>query len=63
MPDIDLIVSLTLLPAILHPLVSGSLTRRFSVLRNSSGDPIGVDDLKHKFAEQRARGAEHQVTE
>lgn len=40
-----------------------SLTRRFSVLRNSSGEPIGFDELKSKFAEQRARGAEHRVSE
>ncbi|KAH8108167.1 hypothetical protein BXZ70DRAFT_1015801, partial [Cristinia sonorae] len=44
-------------------LILPDLTRRFSVLRNSSGEPIGLDDLKHKFAEQRARGAEHQVSE
>ena len=40
-----------------------SLTRRFSVLRNSSGEPIRLDELKSKFAEQRARGSQHQVTE
>ena len=40
-----------------------SLTRRFSVLRNSSGEPIGLDELKSKFAEQRARGSQNQVTE
>lgn len=40
-----------------------SLTRRFSVLRSSSGSPIGLDDLRNKFAEQRARGSENQVTE
>ena len=40
-----------------------SLTRRFSVLRNSSGQPIGLDELKSRFAEQRARGSEHKVSE
>ena len=40
-----------------------SLTRRFSVLRNSTGEPIGLDELKSKFAEQRARGSQNQVTE
>ncbi|KAI0747644.1 hypothetical protein C8Q80DRAFT_1219125 [Daedaleopsis nitida] len=44
-------------------LVWYSLTRRFSVLRNSSGEPIGLDELKSKLAEQRARGFETQVTE
>jgi serine/arginine repetitive matrix protein 2 len=40
-----------------------SLTRRFSVLRNSAGEPIGLDDIKSKLAEQRARGAENKVSE
>lgn len=40
-----------------------SLTRRFSVLRNSSGEPIGLDEIKFKLAEQRARGSEHRVSE
>ncbi|KAH9926117.1 uncharacterized protein B0H18DRAFT_1119021 [Fomitopsis serialis] len=40
-----------------------SLTRRFSLLRASSGTPIALDDLKSKFAEQRARGSRNQVTE
>ena len=40
-----------------------SLTRRFSVLRNSTGEPLGLDELKSKFAEQRARGSQNQVTE
>lgn len=44
-------------------LILPDLTRRFSVLRNSSGVPIGLDDLKSKFAEQRARGSENRVTE
>ncbi|TBU46979.1 hypothetical protein BD309DRAFT_952854 [Dichomitus squalens] len=44
-------------------LILPDLTRRFSVLRNSSGEPIGLDELKYKFAEQRARGSQNQVTE
>ncbi|KAI9056894.1 hypothetical protein FKP32DRAFT_1615711 [Trametes sanguinea] len=44
-------------------LILPDLTRRFSVLRNSSGEPVGLDELKNKFAEQRARGSQHQVTE
>ncbi|OCH90289.1 hypothetical protein OBBRIDRAFT_607128 [Obba rivulosa] len=44
-------------------LILPDLTRRFSVLRSSSGTPIALDDLKLKFAEQRARGSENQVSE
>ncbi|TFK88789.1 hypothetical protein K466DRAFT_520221 [Polyporus arcularius HHB13444] len=44
-------------------LILPGLTRRFSVLRNSSGEPIGLDELKNKLAEQRARGSQHLVTE
>lgn len=40
-----------------------SLTRRFSVLRNSAGEPIGLDELKTKLAEQRARGSHYRVSE
>lgn len=40
-----------------------SLTRRFSVLRNSAGEPIGLDELKSRLAGQRARGSEHRVSE
>lgn len=40
-----------------------SLTRRFSVLRNSSGEPIGIDEIKLRLAEQRARGSENRVSE
>ncbi|KIP07966.1 hypothetical protein PHLGIDRAFT_35191 [Phlebiopsis gigantea 11061_1 CR5-6] len=44
-------------------LILPDLTRRFSVLRNSAGEPIGIDELKSRFAEQRARGSEHRVSE
>lgn len=40
-----------------------SLTRRFSVLRNSAGEPIGLDELKSRLAEHRAKGSEHRVSE
>jgi serine/arginine repetitive matrix protein 2 len=40
-----------------------SLSRRFTLLRNPSGDPVSLDNLKSKFAAQRARGAEYQISE
>lgn len=40
-----------------------SLTRRFTLLRTSSGQPLSIEDLRQRFAEQRARGAEHQISE
>ena len=42
---------------------SDSLSRRFSVLRSPSGDPVSLDDLRSRFAEQRARGVDHQISE
>ncbi|KAG9318868.1 hypothetical protein JVU11DRAFT_975 [Chiua virens] len=44
-------------------LILPELSRRFTLLRTSSGDPVSVVDLSLKFAEQRARGALNQVTE
>ncbi|KAF9009412.1 hypothetical protein BDQ17DRAFT_1322984 [Cyathus striatus] len=44
-------------------LILPDLSRRFSVLRSTSGVPVSVDDLKSKFAEQRARGAQNHITE
>lgn len=44
-------------------LFLSSLTRRFTLLRTSSGNPISLDDLRTRFAEQRARGAEIQVSQ
>ncbi|KAI0340118.1 hypothetical protein BDW22DRAFT_1360638 [Trametopsis cervina] len=57
--------SLPLLPAsdFRTSLILPGLTRRFSVLRNSSGEPIGLDEIKSKLAEQRARGSENRVSE
>jgi serine/arginine repetitive matrix protein 2 len=40
-----------------------SLSRRFTVLRAASGDPVSLDDLKNKLADQRARGAENYLSE
>jgi hypothetical protein len=33
-----------------------SLSRRFTLLRASSGDTVTLDELKSKLAQQRARG-------
>lgn len=40
-----------------------SLTRRFTLLRSEGGEPVGLEHLKARFAEQRARGAPNQVSE
>lgn len=40
-----------------------SLSRRFSLLRTPAGDPVTIDDLRSKFAEQRAKGAENTISE
>ena len=40
-----------------------SLSRRFTLLRAASGDPVTLDDLKSKLADQRARGAENYLSE
>ncbi|KAJ3856327.1 hypothetical protein EV368DRAFT_78835 [Lentinula lateritia] len=39
------------------------LTRRFSLLRYSSGEPLPVDLLRSRLAEQRARGVENYISE
>ncbi|KAK0199215.1 hypothetical protein DFS33DRAFT_1388913 [Desarmillaria ectypa] len=44
-------------------LILPDLSRRFSLLRSSSGAPLSADALRSKLAEQRARGLENQVTE
>ena len=49
--------------SIIHGAYRHSLSRRFSVLRSSSGAILSVDALRLKFAEQRARGDQVQVTE
>lgn len=40
-----------------------SLSRRFTLLRATSGEPVSLDDLKSRLAEQRARGAENSLSE
>ncbi|KAH7910643.1 hypothetical protein BJ138DRAFT_1173017 [Hygrophoropsis aurantiaca] len=44
-------------------LILPDLTRRFTLLRTSSGDPVSLEDLKSRFADQRARGAPHLISE
>ncbi|KAG2157400.1 hypothetical protein DEU56DRAFT_764445 [Suillus clintonianus] len=44
-------------------LILPDLTRRFTLLRSSSGDPLTLDDLRSKFAEQRARGVPNPISE
>ncbi|EPQ58417.1 hypothetical protein GLOTRDRAFT_137137 [Gloeophyllum trabeum ATCC 11539] len=44
-------------------LILPDLTRRFSLLRTSSGNPLSLDELRSRIAEHRARGAENQLTE
>jgi hypothetical protein len=40
-----------------------SLTRRFTLLRSEDGELVGLEHLRARFAEQRARGAPNQVSE
>jgi len=40
-----------------------SLSRRFTLLRAASGDPISLGDLKTRLVEQRARGGENHLSE
>jgi serine/arginine repetitive matrix protein 2 len=47
----------------MHDATPPSLSRRFTLLRASSGDPVPIDSLKSRFAEQRARGAENHLSE
>ncbi|THH16460.1 hypothetical protein EW146_g4182 [Bondarzewia mesenterica] len=44
-------------------LILPDLSRRFTLLRSSTGDPVSIEDLRSRFAEQRARGAENQLSE
>jgi serine/arginine repetitive matrix protein 2 len=46
-----------------QPQYPFSLSRRFTLLRNSNGEPLSLNDMRSKFAEQRARGAENQISE
>lgn len=40
-----------------------SLSRRFSLLRNQNGEPLPLDSVRNRLAEQRAKGAEIQISE
>ncbi|KAF7440367.1 hypothetical protein PC9H_000711 [Pleurotus ostreatus] len=44
-------------------LILPDLSRRFTLLRTSTGDPITLDDLRSRFAEQRAKGASNHISE
>ncbi|KAF6764784.1 hypothetical protein DFP72DRAFT_1120488 [Ephemerocybe angulata] len=44
-------------------LILPDLSRRFSLLRTPAGDPVTIDDLRSKFAEQRAKGVDHTISE
>ncbi|KAL5511529.1 hypothetical protein ACEPAH_4746 [Sanghuangporus vaninii] len=44
-------------------LIFPDLARRFTLLRASSGTPYSLDDLRNRFAEQRAKGADNQISE
>ncbi|KAG2020776.1 hypothetical protein CC2G_006078 [Coprinopsis cinerea AmutBmut pab1-1] len=44
-------------------LILPDLSRRFSLLRTPAGEPVTVDDLRSKFAEHRAKGSQHTISE
>ncbi|KAF9646271.1 hypothetical protein BDM02DRAFT_3130507 [Thelephora ganbajun] len=44
-------------------LILPDLTRRFTLLRSEDGEPVGLEHLKARFAEQRARGTLNQVSQ
>ncbi|KAF8188401.1 hypothetical protein BJ912DRAFT_401756 [Pholiota molesta] len=44
-------------------LILPDLSRRFSLLRSATGDPVSVDNLRTRLANQRARGAPNQISE
>ena len=53
-----------MIPHLISLCVSnGRLTRRFTVLRSSNGDPVSLDDLRVRFANQRAKGLGNQISE
>ena len=51
-----------LLRRLFNDLFNLSLSRRFSLLR-SVGDPLLLDQLRSRLADQRTRGAENQISE
>src|SRR3954464_12710728 len=49
---------------LLTPLpIRRSLSRRFSLLRKSTGEPISLDDMRQRFVEQRAKGTPNTISE
>ncbi|KAF9477380.1 hypothetical protein BDN70DRAFT_881285 [Pholiota conissans] len=44
-------------------LILPDLSRRFSLLRSATGDPVSVDNLRARLANQRARGAPNHISE
>ncbi|TFK72178.1 hypothetical protein BDN72DRAFT_792778 [Pluteus cervinus] len=44
-------------------LILPDLSRRFSLLKTSTGEPVSFEHLKSRLAEQRARGVENQISE
>lgn len=40
-----------------------SLSRRFTLLRGQNGEPLSIDDVRSRLAQQRANGHTNQVTE
>lgn len=44
-------------------LILPELVRRFTLLRTPTGDPVSLEDLKQRFAAQRARGGPNQISE
>ncbi|KAH8833523.1 hypothetical protein DL96DRAFT_443534 [Flagelloscypha sp. PMI_526] len=53
-PSSSLILSGTSLSN--SPFCISSLSRRFSLLRSTTGQPVSIDSLRVRLAEQRARG-------
>ncbi|KAF9518183.1 hypothetical protein BS47DRAFT_324130 [Hydnum rufescens UP504] len=44
-------------------LILPSLSRRFTILRNSSGEPLSAAQVRTRLAEQRLKGLENHITE
>lgn len=44
-------------------LILPELARRFTLLRTPTGDPVSLEDLRQRFAVQRARGGPDQISE
>lgn len=44
-------------------LILPELARRFTLLRTPTGDPVSLEDLRQRFAAQRAKGGPNQISE